>query len=570
VIRQTARPLGRLTRLGRAAAGLARLAPAVLAVGGALAATVLSIVLGRAAGRVLAAWLPLDPTGIDPLEAVAVAIGLLAIGAGLVRRKRLAWWIAVAVFLGAVVDQEAVAHPIATGLALGCLAVLAADRRRYRVATDRRAVRPALAIAIVVVAAVVLQAAAFDVAGPLWAAPQNRLQDAIDALADTLALSGPDVTLPPPVLSGLGDAIDVGARLSLVVVALLTLRAVPSAPAAADELRRRRTIARRHAAGALRPFQLGLDKLVFGVAGHEAAIAYGEAGRFAVMLGDPIGRAADGREVLRAFTEAAEIADRRPAAYQVSEAWLAAFRRLGFRLVRVGAEAIVDLDGFDLRGSRRANLRHTIARARRGGVRIEWLPDGVDDGPLRAQLAGIDAAWRAAHRGPQLGFTIHPFDADAGVPTAVAIEGDGRASAFATFQPTGDRTWVLDLMRRTAGTPGALEACIAEAAVAFAADGAGELSLGLAPLVRLRDDGPVEERLLAAGGRLVRGLYDVRGLEFFKAKFAPRWEPRYVAVRSRADLVGLVVALLRLHVAGSGRSVVEVPTGGRAAAPATR
>jgi phosphatidylglycerol lysyltransferase len=541
------------------AAHVARFLPALLAIVGALGGLGVSIAAGATAGSALADWLPVDPANIDPLEAVAGAIGLGAIGLGLARRKRSAWFIALSVFVAAAVDDGVVSHPIAAGLAIGCLAVLAADRRRYRVASDHRAVRPALAIAIVIVAALVLEAALVDVTGPLWSAPLARLQTAVDALADTLALSGPDVSGAGPLVAGLGSVVDVAARLALVVVALLTLRAVPSSPQSPNDVLRARSIARRYASGALRPFQLGDDKLMYAPRGHRAAVVYGEAGRFAVVLGDPIGPEREGRAVLRSFAEASELADRRVAAYQVSERWTGPFSRLGFHLIRIGSEAVIDLGGFDLAGSGRANLRHTISRARRGGVRVDWFPSGPMDASLREELRQIDDEWRRARRGPQLGFTIHGFQAVRGAPTAVAFEAHGRPSAFATFQPTGKGGYVLDLMRRREGTPGALEWCIAAAASALAAAGAHELSLGLAPLAMGRPDGPIEERLMQAAARsaLVRRAYDVRGLEFFKSKFAPRWEPRYLAMRSRGDLVGIVLALLRLHVAGSRTSLAQ-------------
>ncbi len=545
-----------MARVVRRAIGLARLAPALVALAGGGGGLVVSIGIGAAAGSLLATLLPVDPATFDPLEALAGAVGLVALAIGLVRRKRLAWWLAVSVFVAALLDQDTVRYPTATGLAIGCLAVLAADRHRYRVASDERALRPLLAGMIAVVAIIVLQAAITDIAGPLWAEPIARLGKAIDTAAGALAFSGPKVDIPPP--AHVAESVLTIARLLLVAVAVLTLRAMPGPACRGREALRARSIARRWAAGSLRPFQLGDDKLVYSPPAVEAAIVYGEAGRFAVMLGDPIGPADAGVTALRDFAEACERADRRPAAYQVSEAWRPAFEELGFKLVRVGAEAIVELDGFDLSGASRANLRHTVTRARRGGVRVAWFPNGVPDPGIRSALTEIDVAWRRARPGPELGFTIHAFDPRATVATAVAFEADGRPSAFATFEATGHGRWVLDLMRRRPGTPGALESAIVEAASSLAAAGGRELSLGLAPLAQLRPGGPIEERLLGLGARAVRHAYDVRGLEFFKAKFAPRWEPRYVALRSRLDIIGIGLALVRLHVAGSGASLVRV------------
>lgn len=530
--------------------------PASLALLGGVAGLVLSIGIGAGAGTALSALLPVDPTTIDPLEALAAAVGLVAVGLGLVRRKRLAWWLAISVFVAWLAEPDAIQHPFATALAVACLVVLAADRRRYRVAADRRAVGPVLAAAIVVVAIAVFHDALVDVTGGVWDHLPQRVHAALDAVAG-LWLPGGDLDQARTIVSSAAGMLDTGARFALVAVALLALRAVPGPVSRDSDALRARTIARRYAAGALRPFQLGDDKVVFSAPEREGAVVYGEAGRFVVILGDPIGPPPDAAATLRAFASAAELADRRAAAYQVTAAWLPTFRAIGFRTLPIGAEAVIDLSGFDLRGSARANLRHTVARAARGGVAVSWHPDGVGDARLRAQLGEVAAEWRARRRGPELGFTIHPFDPDARVATAVAREADGRPSAFATFQPTGDGTWVLDLMCRRAGTPGALESCIAEAARGLSAAGAEQLSLGLAPLAGLRPNRSAAEWALLAGARVVRDAYDVRGLEFFKSKFAPRWEPRYLAVRSRLDIIGIALALLRLHVAGSGASLAR-------------
>ena len=232
-----------------------------------------------------------------------------------------------------------------------------------------------------------------------------------------------------------------------------------------------------------------------------------------------------------------------------------ALAALGMRTFRVGHEAIVPLADFTLKTPRRANLRHTLTRARRGGVTFAFS-HGLDGGERARLLPGlteIDARWRAT-AGPPLGFTIGHFDPAEleELAIAVALEADGQPTAFATFRPTGQGAWVLDLMRRrVGGTPGALEGCLVEAATALASEGATDLSLGLAPLARLARDAAVpEERGLVFGARVVRRWYDVDGLAFFKSKFDPVWVPRYAAVPSRMNLIGYAIALLGLHLGG--------------------
>jgi lysylphosphatidylglycerol synthetase-like protein (DUF2156 family) len=125
---------------------------------------------------------------------------------------------------------------------------------------------------------------------------------------------------------------------------------------------------------------------------------------------------------------------------------------------------------------------------------------------------------------------------------------------------------VLDLMRRLPhSVPGAVEACIAEAALRLRERDVPRLSLGLAPLTGLRvDHGPPEERVLRAAAVAARRWYDVDGLAFFKAKFDPAWEPRYAAVRQPWHAVALATSLVFLHV-GDGTTLGFVSAAVRAA-----
>jgi phosphatidylglycerol lysyltransferase len=322
--------------------------------------------------------------------------------------------------------------------------------------------------------------------------------------------------------------------------------------------------------GALRPFLDEPGKRWFFApdpsgGGLGGLVVFGRAGRVVVALGDPIGEPAPAWAAFDRFLTACEGHGSIPGVYQATEAATVPLEERGFRCVPVGREAIVDLDAFDLAGSRRANLRHTVTRARRGGIRVEWYPDGVPDDALQRFLPGLtamDRSWRAA-AGPELGFTISQFEpASVTRPSAVAIAlgPESRPVAVATFRSTGaDGGYVLDLMRRLpGGVPGALEHCVATAASELRAAGVPQLSLGLAPLDGLDPNAVgIDERLLARAAAAVAPLYDVAGLAFFKDKFGPRWERRYLAARGPGQVLAAALGLLRLHLAPPGTTVRE-------------
>jgi len=334
----------------------------------------------------------------------------------------------------------------------------------------------------------------------------------------------------------------------------MTGAADTSSPTSPPEMRARGCL-RRHGQGALLPYQLGPDKSVYVRPGTDAVIVYGSTRLATIVVGDPIGAAGDRERALESFVTEWRAAGRRVGVYQASAGWEDRLRAVGFhRFFIVGREAIIELETFSLAGPRRANLRHTVTRFNRSGGHVRWFPDGLPRTDLEilcSGLAAIEKAWRQGAGRIQLGFTIDRFRPAELTREAVAIAVDhaGRPIALVTFLSTGsDGGHVLGIVRRLPhGTPGAVESCIVEAGLAFRAAGEPALSLGLAPLAGLRGRGPLEERLLRGVARLVARAYDAEGLAFFKAKFDPRWEPRFAALVHRRDALRVGLALLRLH-----------------------
>ena len=560
---------GPMARLGSAGPALAL----ALAASAAVLAAAHFVPPGSRVERILDAVLPLSPDEPPAFGALLGIITLIAIAVGLQRRRQRSWELAVLVFgAAAFVQGVLLHHPIAGTIAAGCLAALVAGRDRFSIRMGRPGRR------IVALAVIALLAAVGDMALALTfpsarTNPVTGLSAATGTFADMFSFASVRPLAGLEGHDGLLTALILAVRLPLGILALAALWPVPPVVSSPAEVAQVDGILRRHGHGALLPFQLGTDKQHL-TTRESAVVVFGRYGRFAVALGDPTGPTGSAGGAWAAFVASCRARDEIPAVYQASSESRADLLALGLRPFRVGHEAIVDLATFDLSGSRRANLRHTITRARKGGVVFRFYPAGVpapERTALLPSLMEIDRQWSAA-AGPRLGFTIGQFDPGETDRLAISIAtaDDGAAIAFATFRPTGvDGGWVLDLLRRAPdGTPGALEGCLAEAAAGLREVGAPTLSLGLAPLAGLDDASAAsEERALARAASLVRRFYDVRGLAFFKGKFDPRWEPRYVAIANRRDLPALAIALVGLHVGGL-RSVVV--SGLAAAFPARR
>jgi len=314
-------------------------------------------------------------------------------------------------------------------------------------------------------------------------------------------------------------------------------------------------VVRAHGRGALLPIQLAKSTRRWLAPDGSCVIAYADALGVRVALGTPIGPPECWPRAMVAFGAHARSGHRMPSFYQLDAPGLRAARGAGLSGLKVGDEAVLELEGFSLDGAKRANLRHTVSRARRGGLTGVWLPTGTD-AALRDELADLDRAWRRGRR-LVLRFTVGSLDpAEEGVATAVTLDRTGRAAALTTYRRTGvDGGWVLELIRRRPdAVPGAVELAIVTAALALSGEGVPTLSLGLAPTRGLAASGASgPERWLHHPARLVRRWYRTDGLAFFKGKFDPRWEPRYLAAPGRPGQLRAIAALIALHLFGPQR-----------------
>ena len=502
--------------------------------------------------------LPAGPVAGDWIGAEVSSTAFMLVGIALLRRKRVGYWMALAMVAGGLVVQgAALDHPISVITALVVAVVLVATRDRYHAGTGRRE----LALAIALLGTALVLAAGAAIAAASDADDIVTVADGVGALLD---LATP---VAVPGLATMGALLVVG-RLAYVLASVLALDPRPD-DRPPEALARARATLERVGSGALYPYQLAPECTAWADEDGTAALAVAHVGRADVALGDPSGPPTAAAAVLETWLANCRRSDVVPAVYQASDTLSRRLQARGWLSVIVGREAVLDPAAFDLATPRMANLRHTITRSQKGGVSIVWSADGLNglpDPKIVAGLVALDAAWRRT-AGPQMGFTVGRFDPGDWSKSALAVaqDADGTPKAFCVLRPTGaDGGWMLDVMRRDRdGVPGALEASLAAAVAGLAAMGVHRLSLGLAPLAGLDPSSPSRsERLLARVARLIRPVYNTEGLAFFKNKFAPEWEPRFLLVPGPTSLSTGIIALLRLHLGGSwGRVVKSVASG---------
>lgn len=533
--------------LTRRLAGLAfELTPQVFAVACFMAG---AVVLASAATPAFSSRLAvldraLHPILIDLSHFAASVAGflLLALSAGLWRRRRGAYWAALIVLVGgaALSLLKGLDWEEATELAV-VAALLAPCRAAFnRSSRLSEPLRPSwmLLVAAVVAASLWLGFFAYrDVAyqDELW-------------------------------WTFLTDRQASGFLRAAAVLALLTLLIAGRSLFAAPGARRHRSAGPQDVARALDVLgqadraepeawlaALGDKALMFSPSGR-SFLAYRVIGRRWIVMGEPAGAAEERRDLLWAFAEAADGYGAAPVFYSVGDGLLADLATLGLALRKIGETAAVDTAAFSLEGKARQNLRTAVNRAEREGATFEVLPPGSAL-PLAHELKAVSDAWLQAHRGTEKAFSLGRFDPaylDL-MPLAVARV-QGRVVAFANLMPgarPGDGL-AVDLMRHAPDAPQGVMDYLFVRTIQWARDGGwAVLDLGLAPLAGLEDRrlAPVFARVGALVFDEGEAVYGFSGLRAYKAKFSPDWRPRFIAAPPSTPLA---LALLDVALLTSG------------------
>jgi lysyl-tRNA synthetase class 2 len=187
-----------------------------------------------------------------------------------------------------------------------------------------------------------------------------------------------------------------------------------------------------------------------------------------------------------------------------------------------------------------------VNRLVREGYRAEaHLLADLDPAAL-AELEGVSERWRDG--APERGFSMAMDGLQlADSVVVVARDGSGTVRGFLHFVPAYGRPALsLSAMRRDRDTPNGLSQFLVVRAIELlGARGTEELSLNFAAFARLLHSprGP-GERLLARIVRLGNPYFQIESLYTFNAKFAPRWQPRYLLHEGLAALPRTALAAM--------------------------
>lgn len=293
---------------------------------------------------------------------------------------------------------------------------------------------------------------------------------------------------------------------------------------------------------------------------HSGFLMYGVAGRSWVSMGDPVASEEVRTELAWRFRELAEIHGGWTVFYQVRPENLGLYVDLGLSLLKIGEEARVDLRRFSLEGRIHKGLRGTVNKLVQEGYRFQIM-DREAMPPLLPKLREISDAWlgekNIQEKRFSLGFFHEPYLKSC--PIALVHRGD-EPVAFANLWLGAElQEASVDLMRQRPGTHGGvMDFLFANLLLWSQSRGYRWFNLGMAPLAGLPSHvlAPTWNRF----GSLVFGhgehFYNFRGIQQYKAKFHPDWEPRYLAISAGHHLPVVLMNIAAL-IAGSVKGIVK-------------
>jgi lysyl-tRNA synthetase class 2 len=292
------------------------------------------------------------------------------------------------------------------------------------------------------------------------------------------------------------------------------------------------------------------DKSVVTSPDGRAAIGYRVIASVSLAAADPIGDVAAWPGAIDAWLQQARTYGWVPAALSPGREAAQAYVTAGLQAIPLGDEAILDTARFTTAGPAMKAVRQAVVRAERAGYTVSIRRHADIEPQEMAQLAGLADRWRgdAPERGFSMALSRLGDPADGACVMVVAHGPDGSPAGLLSLVPWGADGLSLDLMRRDRdAVNGVVELMVttllrrSEALrirrvslnfAMFRAVFAAADEFGAGPITRLNN------AVLGVFGR----FFQLESLYRSNAKYQPTWVTRYLCIDSVLSLPRIALA----------------------------
>lgn len=482
-----------------------------------------------------------------PDTSFAWAFALAVLAGALAARKRIAWWVLVAILVVAVVLDiasltrhdnsrwEAFGEILGLGFHLAAIAVLVLSYGEFWARVRRGAVFKAAAVLVAGNLLGILAAWGLLEVFPGSLQPGYRFAYAVNRVSG-FATATPDLFVGEPhasldALFGLFGAL----ALMAAVVVLFQSQRAENALTGEDESAIRGLLAVYGKNDSLGYFATRRDKSVVFAADGRAAITYRVEVGVCLASGDPVGDPRSWPRAIGAWLQLCQAYGWAPGVMGASSTAAQSFREAGLSALQLGDEAILYPDDFHLSGPDMRAVRQAVTRARRSGLGVRMRRHRELTAEQMAEVIRRADDWRdtETERGFSMALGRLGDPADGDCLLVEAVRDSGEVVAMLSLVPWGANGLSLDLMRRSPHSPnGTVELMVTELLQQADTVGVNRVSLNFAMFRSAFEQGAQ----LGAGpvARLWRAVlvffsrwWQLETLYRSNMKYQPQWVPRY-------------------------------------------
>ncbi len=304
---------------------------------------------------------------------------------------------------------------------------------------------------------------------------------------------------------------------------------------------------------------LGDKRLLFNEA-NTAMMPWSIRNKSCVALGNPIGPVEDAIQIAWDFYDMCQQQGFWPVFFLVNDRYATLYQEMNLQLFHVADDARVDLRRFEIELPERQILRQSRNTVLADGYRFRVV-SAADVESILPDLQRIANLWQQDRGGRPWQFSSSFYAPEAIVGSPVGIlETESRVVAFASLWcSAGHEELAAGLIRYLPDSPaGTLDVVLTESMLWGQSQGFRHFNLGPAPLAQWHSDRhqAVRAQLMNVAFRLSRHFYSYQGLRNYLERYAPDWQPLFLASpRDRA--LDTVISDIAALIGSSGSEPVR-------------
>ncbi|MCR1951294.1 bifunctional lysylphosphatidylglycerol flippase/synthetase MprF [Clostridium sp. DSM 100503] len=291
------------------------------------------------------------------------------------------------------------------------------------------------------------------------------------------------------------------------------------------------------------------DKYIYINENEDVLFQYQISGDKIIILGNPVGNRKEFFDAIREFLEKADLYGYTLAFCGIDSDIIPELHDLGYEFMKIGQDAIIELDKFSLEGKKNKSNRQAIGRIEKAGYKFSVVSPPLSSN-LFEELKDVSDEWLngQVEKGFCVGFLDREYIERDKIVTVRNSEGE--LKGFASIMPMyDDKTLSVDLMRfKKVEVNGIMDYMFANIFLYGKQNGFEYFNLGLAPLADVGRSKYAFLREQVAYQIFVYGnsFYSFKGLKRFKDKYASKWDDRYLAYKKGSSVIITIIQLMRI------------------------